>query len=54
MLEDPVCGMQLMPEDAVAESEYGGETFFFCSDECKDEFDREPERYVTPARQTTF
>jgi YHS domain-containing protein len=46
MVEDPVCGMELMPEDAVAESEYDGQIYYFCSLECKTEFDSDPEGHI--------
>lgn len=43
---DPVCGMEVNPASAEAYSEYGGQTFYFCSRQCKEAFDRNPERYV--------
>lgn len=46
MVDDPVCGVELMPHEAAAESMYDGQSYFFCSQECKDMFDAEPERYV--------
>lgn len=54
MVEDPVCGMHLMPEDAVAESEYGGQTYYFCSEECQAEFEMDPERYAKSISQPAF
>jgi Cu+-exporting ATPase len=37
-----------VPEDkAAAVSEYGGQTYYFCSVECKSRFDKEPEKYVS-------
>ena len=51
MVEDPVCGMQIMPEDAVAEAEFGGQTYYFCSEECFEEFESDPERYATTITQ---
>jgi YHS domain-containing protein len=54
MIEDPVCGMELTPDDAVAETDYGGETYYFCSDECRAEFDRDPERYATSINEPAF
>jgi YHS domain-containing protein len=54
MVEDPVCGMQLMPEDAVAETEFGGQTYYFCSEECHEEFESDPERYATSITQPAF
>ena len=43
---DPVCGMEVTHETAQARSEYGGTTYYFCSIECKEAFDQEPEKYV--------
>jgi YHS domain-containing protein len=46
MVKDPVCGMMIEKKDAVAESEYQGETYYFCAHVCKNRFDANPERYV--------
>lgn len=43
---DPVCGMEVNPASAEAQSDYGGQTFYFCSEECKKKFDTNPERYI--------
>ena len=43
---DPVCGMEVNPSSAEASSEWGGQTFYFCSVECKQKFDRDPQKYV--------
>ena len=43
---DPVCKGEVNPASAEAQSEYGGVTFYFCSQACKEKFDREPLRYV--------
>lgn len=43
---DPVCGMEVNPASAEAQSEYGGQVFYFCSVECKAKFDRNPEQYI--------
>lgn len=45
-LKDPVCGMEVTYESAQARSEYDGETYYFCSLDCKETFDRDPEKYV--------
>ena len=49
LVKDPVCGMTINPMDAVAESDYKGQTFYFCSVADKQTFDRNPERYTQPA-----
>ena len=43
---DPVCGMEVSREEAAASSTYQRQTWFFCSLECKDAFNEDPERYV--------
>jgi YHS domain-containing protein len=43
---DPVCKMEVNPASAEAQSEWGGQSFYFCSQECKRKFDASPERYV--------
>jgi Cu+-exporting ATPase len=43
---DPVCGMDVNPASAAAQSQYGEQAFYFCSAECKREFDANPERYI--------
>ncbi|HKP76148.1 MAG TPA: YHS domain-containing protein [Longimicrobiaceae bacterium] len=45
-VKDPVCGMMIEPDDAVGTSEYEGKTYYFCSDDCKTEFDANPEDYA--------
>ena len=43
---DPVCGMKTEESDAAATSEYKGTTYYFCSEDCKEEFDEDPESYA--------
>jgi RND family efflux transporter MFP subunit len=46
---DPFCGMPVDPKKAAAaglQSEYRGVTYYFCSQGCKRNFDKEPERYL--------
>jgi YHS domain-containing protein len=43
---DPVCKMEVNPASAAAQSEYEGQSFYFCSQECKRMFDAHPERYL--------
>ena len=37
MLKDPVCGMEISPQDAI-KLEKDGKTFYFCSEHCKNKF----------------
>ena len=43
---DPVCGAQVEQDSAIAESEYLGVRYYFCSMDCKHKFDQRPEAYV--------
>ena len=42
MAEDPVCAKSVDPEQASCKSEYQGQTYYFCSFQCKQLFDAEP------------
>jgi Cu+-exporting ATPase len=44
--KDPVCGMDLTYETAQARTEYNGDTYYFCSLDCKETFDKDPEKYI--------
>lgn len=46
MVTDPVCGMEVDPEEAPAKTEHEGETYYFCAPGCKQKFEKEPEKYV--------
>jgi YHS domain-containing protein len=53
MATDPVCGMRVDEEEALAMnlvSDYGDRTYCFCSEGCMEEFNREPQAYIE--RQT--
>lgn len=45
-VHDPVCHMDIKPEDAAATSEYQGTTYYFCAVGCKKAFDKQPDQYV--------
>ena len=42
---DPVCGMQLDPEEAL-EYEYAGRAYQFCSETCRQQFEATPEPFL--------
>lgn len=44
-MKDPVCGMNVNPQNAAAKSDRGGQTFYFCSTSCKQKFDQNPQQY---------
>ncbi len=46
MALDPVCGMDVDEKTAAGQSEYKGQTYYFCSLGCKKAFDKEPDKFV--------
>ena len=56
MVTDPVCGMSVNPDRAAGSFEYDGNTFYFCSEHCRQKFEDAPDRYIgaerTPASVT--
>jgi Cu+-exporting ATPase len=44
--KDPVCGMTVEPDSAAATADYNGKTYYFCSVDCKEEFEEDPESYL--------
>lgn len=49
--KDPVCGMEVSRLTAIAEINYEGKTYYFCSPGCRDAFEAEPGKYLKPHRQ---
>jgi YHS domain-containing protein len=47
MTKDPVCGMQVDEQMAVATTVYQGKTYYFCSNACRQTFERTPEKYAS-------
>jgi Cu+-exporting ATPase len=48
-VQDPVCGMEIDAGKARAAGRvatYRGRSFCFCSDDCKQRFAREPQKYA--------
>jgi Cu+-exporting ATPase len=43
---DPVCKMIIEEKDAVGTSTYKGTTYYFCSEVCKEDFEKDPEAYL--------
>lgn len=43
--KDPVCGKELQPSTAATSVSREGNTFYFCSEGCKDKFNAEPDKY---------
>lgn len=49
MARDPVCGMNVRDDNSNnnnLRSEFRGQSYYFCSDKCRQEFDRNPSSYV--------
>src|SRR4030065_1522582 len=44
---DPVCRMTIDDKDAVATSRYKGTRYYFCSEACKENFDKNPDSFVS-------
>jgi len=47
MTRDHVCDMDVDERTAAATYEYEDDTYYFCSQQCKDKFVTDPERYVS-------
>lgn len=45
-VKDPVCGMTVEESEALFRLEHEGRTYYFCSQDCKEEFEANPEDYV--------
>jgi YHS domain-containing protein len=49
MMKDPVCGMKVDENRGEFQTQFAGKKYFFCSDECRKEFEAEPDAYVETA-----
>jgi YHS domain-containing protein len=45
LVTDPVCGMQFAPEDGI-KTAYRGTEYQFCSEQCKEKFEKDPGKYT--------
>jgi YHS domain-containing protein len=43
MVMDPICGMRIDPDDAVATAEHDGQRYWFCSEACRAAFVADPD-----------
>ncbi|MDY7229844.1 heavy metal translocating P-type ATPase [Hyalangium rubrum] len=49
-VKDPVCGMLVDPHTAKGGSHvHEGHTYFFCNPKCREKFQAEPQKYLSPA-----
>lgn len=44
---DPVCGMSVEESDAPEKLDYEGTTYYFCSTDCRQEFEANPGDYAS-------
>ena len=54
-VKDPVCGMMTDESKATAAGrkfEYRGTTYYFCSDQCRRDFEKDPERYLAKSHDS--
>jgi P-type Cu+ transporter len=49
LVTDPVCGMKVDPATSKHRLEHGGQTFHFCSANCRTKFEAEPGKYLNKA-----
>jgi YHS domain-containing protein len=49
MTTDPVCGMRIEEKKSEAHTQFAGKRYFFCSEECRKEFEADPNEYVETA-----
>lgn len=47
MVKDPVCGMIVNFKIPPETSDFNGQTYYFCSLGCKEDFDRDPAHYLS-------
>lgn len=46
MAIDPVCGMEVDEKTTKQKAVHQDQNYFFCSADCKEDFESEPEEYV--------
>ena len=45
-VKDPVCGMEIDSKSAAGKATYKGKTYYFCSVSEKEQFEKDPAKYV--------
>ena len=48
MMIDPVCGMRI-DDKSEFQTQFAGKRYFFCSENCKQEFEADPDEFVETA-----
>jgi P-type Cu+ transporter len=49
---DPVCGMSILPSDAVGHLEHEGRTYYFCAESCLERFRQSPDAFLAAPKTT--
>ena len=44
-VKDPVCGRWMEPSEAAGSTTYESQQVYFCSDQCRRDFESDPARY---------
>ncbi len=52
-VKDPVCGMDVEATTASGQSTYKEHQYLFCGPNCKQSFDKSPEKYVGKPMETS-
>jgi len=50
----PVCGMTVEETESTLKTEHMGKVFYFCSQGCKSEFDKDPHKYMESEHKQHF
>ena len=48
--KDPVCGMMVDAATAAGEAWYEGQKYYFCSEQCRKQFEQNPAKFATTPR----
>ncbi len=51
MVTDPVCNMKIDEKRANSNYEYKGTKYYFCSEGCRNEFVKNPEKYIKAGKK---
>jgi Cu+-exporting ATPase len=46
MEKDFVCGMEIDQQKSAGSFDYKGRTYHFCSESCRDQFSKNPEKFL--------
>ncbi|MFY9742333.1 MAG: YHS domain-containing protein, partial [Candidatus Sulfotelmatobacter sp.] len=46
MTKDPVCGMNVDENKSEFQAQFEDQKYYFCSEDCKQEFEADPEEFV--------